>query len=324
MALFSSEALRGSAVRLITLQIALQVLVTVHAAEPTQKVEGFDGVVFHHNANGAATTRDFRGLSRGYMTAGWWAPGQISTNYVSWKTAVVPEAKPTTFSFIGATCVLPAEFTRGPSAKLTINGKEAITFTLGYNQDRTWKEGDYELKYISKRAEFPYMGSHRQLRELHGNSGIFELTVPASAVEAGKPAELKVEILPFEGWSNGWFMVKDRKDVLNPSIESVRGEIETLRQDMNVLNRQTHVLATRLYEEFSGAGRFEHHVLYRDGYRHLHPADLIRCKNGDLLLMSREGTEHISNDGDVIMLRSKDNGQTWGDKQVIAGIKNLD
>jgi sialidase-1 len=294
------------------------------AADPPQRVEGFDGVVFHHNANGATQTRDFRGPSRGYMTAGWWAPGQIDKNYVSWKTAVVPDKKPTTFAFIGATAVLPSSFTRGPSAKLTVNGQEAVTFTVGYNQDRTWKEGDYELKYISKRSEFPYFGSHRQLRELHGNSGVFELTVPAAAVEPGKAVVIQVEMLPFEGWDNGWFMVKERRDVLNPSIESVRGEIETLRQDVNVLNRQTHVLATRLYEEFSGAARFEHHVLYRNGFRHLHPADLIRRKNGELLLLSREGNEHISNDGDVIMLRSSDNGKTWGDKQTIANIKDLD
>jgi sialidase-1 len=47
-------------------------------------------------------------------------------------------------------------------------------------------------------------------------------------------------------------------------------------------------------------------------------------KNGELLLTSREGREHISNDGDVIMLRSKDGGKTWGDKQVIAPIKDVD
>ena len=46
----------------------------------TQWVEGFDKVEFHHNANRNAMSRDFRGMARGYMTAGWWAPGQIKKN----------------------------------------------------------------------------------------------------------------------------------------------------------------------------------------------------------------------------------------------------
>ena len=65
-------------------------------------------------------------------------------------------------------------------------------------------------------------------------------------------------------------------------------------------------------------------MIYQNGYKHVHPADLIQLQNGELLLMAREGTEHISNDGDVIMLRSKDQGKTWGDKQAIAAIKDLD
>lgn len=311
--------------QLLCLNVALLLALAAPAlAESPQLVEGFDKVEFHHNANGGAPTRDFRGPSRGYMTAGWWAPGQMKKNLVSWKTAVVPAKAPCTFSFIAATCVLPSEFSRGPTVKLTVNGKDALTFTLGVNRDFTWKNGNYELKYISKRVEYPYFGSHRQLRELNGNSGIYQLTVPADSVEAGQPALLQVEILPFEGWNNGWFMVKERRDTLKPSNESRDGEIETLRQDMAVINEQTQMLASRVYSDLVDDREFKHEVIYKDGFRHLHPADLIKLRDGDLLLMAREGTEHISNDGDVIMLRSKDGGLTWGDKQIVAGIKDLD
>ena len=293
-------------------------------AADEQWIEGFDTVEFHHNANGATPTRDFRGQARGYMTAGWWAPGQMKKNYVSWMTASVAAKKETTFVFVGATSVLRSEFSRGPSAKLFVNGREVLTFTIGVNQDRVWKEGDYELKYISKRVEFPYFGSHRELRELNGNSGIFQLKVPASIVDAGKPIELKVEILPFAAWNNGWFMVKEYRDVSKSSMATLEAEIETLRQDVATLNRQTHVLATRVYPELTGSKKFEHTVIHHDGFRHLHPADLVLLRNGELLLMAREGAEHISNDGDVILLRSNDRGRTWSGKQVIAGIKDLD
>jgi Neuraminidase (sialidase) len=119
-------------------------------------------------------------------------------------------------------------------------------------------------------------------------------------------------------------MVKERRDVLKQSMEILEGEIEALRRDMAVLNQQTHTLATQIYRDHIDAGRFQHQIIYTDGYRHLHPADLIRLRNGDILLFTREATEHIANDGDVIMVRSGDGGRTWGSKQVVAAIKDLD
>jgi photosystem II stability/assembly factor-like uncharacterized protein len=302
---------------------SLLTLTTIASGQGPQWVEGFDQVEFHHDAGRSPLTRDFRGLSQGYMTAAWWAPGQMGRNIVSWKTAAVPARRPTTFSFIGATAVLPSEFSRGPSAKLTVNGRYALKFTLGLNRDFTWKQDDYQLKYLSKRVEFPYFGSHRQF-ELHGNNGIYQLSVPAEAVEAGQPAVLQVEIEPFARWNNGWFMVKERRDTLKQSMESLQGELEALRQDMAIVNQQTHMLATQVYSDLVDQGRFEHKVIYSNSFRHIHPADLIQLRNGDLLLMAREGTEHISNDGDVIMLRSRDGGKTWGRKQVVAAIKDVD
>src|SRR5689334_22724927 len=78
-----------------------------------QKVEGFDSIVFHFNANQFGVSKDFRGVATGYMTAGWWNPGQMKEdNILAWKTATVPEKKTTTFSFIGASSIVPTEFTR--------------------------------------------------------------------------------------------------------------------------------------------------------------------------------------------------------------------
>jgi hypothetical protein len=163
------------------------------------------------------------------------------------------------------------------------------------------------------------------MRELHGNSGIYQLTVPASAVEAGKPALIKVEVLPLERWNNGWFMIKERRDVLKQSMATLEGEIESLRQDMALINQQTHTLATQIYRDLLGDERFEHEVIYSDGFRHLHPADLIALRSGELLLLTREGTEHLSNDGDVILVRSKDGGKTWNKKkEIVSAIKDLD
>ena len=287
-----------------------------------QTVEGFAKVEFHQNANRSTASLDFRGMAVGYMTAGWWAPGQLAKNLVSWQTAAVPAKKATTFAFVGASAPLPSEFTVGPQAKLTVDGKYALTFRIGLARDFTWKEGDYELKYSSKRVEYPYFNAHRQL-ELNGNSGVYRLTVPASSVEEGKPVTIQVELLPFAAWPHGWFMVKRRNDTLQSSPAIMNGELEALRHDAAVTNQQTHMLATQVYTPLLGREQFVHGIVYQNGFRHLHPADLIKLQNGDLLLMTREATEHYSNDGDVVMVRSMDGGKTWGERQVIAG-RSLD
>ena len=38
------------------------------------------------------------------------------------------------------------------------------------------------------------------------------------------------------------------------------------------------MLATQLYSDLSGGNRFEHTVIYQNGFRHVHPADLFNCE----------------------------------------------
>ena len=298
--------------------------VTLSHGQQKQMVEGFDKVIFHFNANKTSSSRDFRGMAPGYMTAGWWMAGQMEReNVLSWSTAPVPQKAETVFSFIGSSSVLPTEFSRGPFIKLFVNDQYALTFRIGFNRDFTWKEGPYELKYISKRVEYPFFGSSRQ-SELNGNSGVYQLTVPAQQVEAGKPVVLKVQLMPFESWNNGWFMVKARKNVLEESDATLREEVRSLQQDLALINAQNQALASRVYGELTGQDKFRHDVIYQNDYKHLHPADIIKLKNGELLLMAREASEHYANDGEVILLRSKDGGKTWSNKKTIGSVKNMD
>lgn len=293
-------------------------------SQEKQYVEGFDAVIFHYNANRTSATRDFRGISHGYMTAGWWAQEQMKNNVLSWKTAVVPEKKYTVFSFIGSSAVLPVEMVVGPEVRLNINGQYALTFNIGRTHDFSWKNGEYELRYLSKRTEFPYTGEQRQFG-LSGNSGIYELSVPEAVVEAGKPATIEVELLANERWNHGWFMVKNYRDVLQaPTVESLEKSLEVMQKDINLLNEQTHILATQVYSDMLGNDKYEHKIIYTEVYSHLHPADIIKLQNGDILLFTRKATEHFSNDGDIIMIRSKDNGKTWGDKRIVSSKKDLD
>ena len=46
-------------------------------------------------------------------------------------------------------------------------------------------------------------------------------------------------------------------------MESLEGEIEALRQDMAIVNQQTHMLATQVYSDLVDKDRFQHEVIYR-------------------------------------------------------------
>ena len=292
-------------------------------AQERQHVEGFASVVFSHGSGNIRQSRDFRGHTRGYPTAGWWADGQMENNIVVWKTAVCPQKKPATFVFVAASSGTPSEFSRGPKARLYVNDRPALTFDLGVTRDRVWTEGYYELAYESKRVEWPYWGSPR-LFETSGNSGLYRLSVPASDITAGEAVTLKVEMLPFPAWRNGWFMVKEYRDASVENEHTLAEQVGQLQSDVRRLSELTHVLASQLYSELVDTRDFDHFIIHTDGFRHFHPADLIPLKNGDLLITTRDGTEHISRDGDVITLRSRDGGKTWGERQVIAGIENFD
>lgn len=293
------------------------------AADGTQRVEGFASIVNSPSANSRpnAVPIDFRGPAPGFMTHPWWTTGP--TGMLTWKSAPVPSKENTVLVFIAASSVIPAEFSRGPKAQLSINGADAITFDIGQMRHRVWKEGDFELRYEARRSEWPYAAAHRQF-SLNGDSGVYSLQVPAKYITAGQPVTLSVKLAPFPSWPKAWFMVKDRKDSLIENESTLTEQVKQLQQDVTRLGELVQVLATNQYGSLLDTREMQHSTIYTNGWRHLHPADLIKLQNGELLITAREASEHISRDGDVFLLRSKDGGKSWGEKQIIGGTKDLD
>src|SRR5438094_8366929 len=120
--------------RLVTLVIMAGAL----QAQSPQRVEGFASIVHDPGATShpGTTPVDFRGPSAGHMTKPWWTTDENSR--LKWKTAVVPEKRATVFAFTAASSVIPAEFTRGPRARLYYNGELAVEFDIGQPRDRAW------------------------------------------------------------------------------------------------------------------------------------------------------------------------------------------
>jgi sialidase-1 len=291
-------------------------------AQTPQTVEGFASIVHDpaSNSRPGVVPADFRGLAPGHMTKPWWTTGEAGR--LEWKTAPALEKRATIYAFTAASSVVPAELTRGPRARLYYNGAVAVEFDIGQPRDRVWTQGEFQLRYESRRAEWPWSAAHRQFYP-NGDSGIYRLLVPASLVTP-EAATLAVELLPFPAWPNGWFMVKHRTDTLTENELTLSEQVRQLQRDVTRLGELTEVLATNQYNSLLDTHDRHHSVIYTNGWRHLHPADIIKLRNGELLVTAREATEHIARDGDVIMLRSKDQGKTWGEKQVISAVKDLD
>lgn len=288
-------------------------------AQTGQRVEGFASIVFAHNADGSSVVQsgvDFRGSSRGYTTAAWWAPGQLKDNRLEWKTAAAPVKARTTFVFAAASSPLPPELLRGPALQLSVNGQYALTFSIGMRRDYGWNGNGFSLRYRSIRTEWVTWDRHRQF-SLEGDSGIYELTVPEDRIRAGEPVTLKVELQPLARWDKAWFMVKARTDVLADGHEQLKEEVRQLRSDVNRLSELVDVLLSRKADP-----RFEHFTIHSEGYRHLHPADIVALRGGEFLVTTRVATEHLAADGDIVVMHSKD-ARNWSVRSRF-GVPNLD
>ena len=292
-----------------------------------QQVEGFAQLVSEPNHPAylpGGLGPDFRGQSAAATTHQWWRPMQSNEPDLVWLTAPVPLAVDTTFSFIGESSNHPENVFPMNQATLFANDERAITFDLGVRQRSLWMSGDWALEFIPKQVATTVDGYHRQFG-MCGCCGIYRLAVPARALQAGQPLRLKVIIEPLRSNVITWFAVRRRSDALEVSTHSNAEQIQRLQDELIHLKRVVGNLARRSY-----AGLFperlatEDVIVYTNGLAHVHVPDVIRLHNGDLLVAFREATEHLSNDGRIVMVRSSDGGKTWGERQVLVETPDTD
>jgi sialidase-1 len=65
-------------------------------------------------------------------------------------------------------------------------------------------------------------------------------------------------------------------------------------------------------------------IIYSQDRYHVHVPNVVQLKSGDILVAFREGMEHISDDGRLVLVRSRDRGKTWGERQVLIDRPRLD
>lgn len=153
-----------------------------------QLVEGFDEIVTPLNYD--PSYPDYRGSHEAWMEI---SRGPEGGQELVWKTAAPPQEKKTIFVFTGANGEAEGDI------ELSVNGNRALAFSSGVHENRTWREGEYTLDFMHK-------------AHVAGYSGIYFLTVPAEAVNAGAPCEIKVRHTG--GENNAWFRIKGYRDTI--------------------------------------------------------------------------------------------------------------
>lgn len=285
-----------------------------------QQVEGFAAVVSNPNRDyaviGKGATPDFRGPCRMAMTRDWARPSQADEPPLEWQTAAVPRAVDTTFSFTGESGNLPENAYPPNQATLYVNDEPAITFDLGQRQPRLWVQGDWALDFTPKQVHASFDHYHRHI--CMGCSGVYRLAAPARALVAGQPLRLKIVLDGRRSDASAWFGVRHRTDTLEQSDSVNAQQIQQLQTQIIDLKRAIGTLARRQYADlFVERLRTEDVIVYGGGASHVHDSDVIRLHNGDLLACFREGLEHMADNAVFAMVRSRDGGKTWGERQVL-------
>ena len=283
-----------------------------------QIVEGFNSII---SFAGKVQLADYRGATLAWSTELWWLVGP--QDGLAWNTAACEKAEDSVFSFVGISANLPYGTLYGNRAELTVNGEHALNFELGIRRRAEWSEGDFALEFQPKSIDTPFEGYHRHW-EMKGNSGIYRLAVPARIVEPGNGARIDVKLLPRDTDCITWFMIADRKDTLKGDLEVMAEEMTQLKADYARLKNVTNSLARMVYRDhFADSVDVEHAIIWTHRRNCVMKADIARLQDGDLLLAFREGPEHSAGfsptvNGRVCTLRSQDNGQSWGEFQVVA------
>lgn len=286
-----------------------------------QQVEGFASLVSESNRytfGGMTLGPDFRGPSPSAMTRHWYRPAQPGEPDLAWLTAPAPQTADTTVAFVGESANLPENVFPPNQATLYVDDERAVTFDLGQRLRRLWQEADWALEFTPKQIAASVDGVHRQFQQ-RGCCGVYRLAVPARAVRPGQPLRLTVIVEPPRSPVITWFAVRQRSDVLEVSAQTNAEQIQRLQDELIRLKRVVGALARRSYPELLPERIPTQDVLlYSNDLSHVHVPDVVRLQNGDLLAAFREATEHLSNDGRIVMVRSTDGGQTWGQRQVLA------
>ena len=307
-------------------------------SQTIQRIDGFQKAI----TGTERATLDYRGKVRGwevvYKSIEETASGsahekESKISSIEWETAICSEKLDTEVSFVASSYYLSTTLANPPKAKLSVNGKDVLTFELGVayrgRNDFTfkWEQGDFALELMPRRVLVPFEGYHRNWNP-QGTSAIYKLLIPSRYIKIGKEILLTIQLLPSGTDTLVWFRIHERQNVLIEDHESLTDQVIMLQQDNIRLKQMVNTLARKFYaDHFPDELDRKHVTIFTNGLKALIPADLVRLKNGELILSYRQGTEHsgqIEKTGQIFFIRSVDDGETWSHPTLAASAPGID
>lgn len=282
----------------------------------------------HFNPCGTSLA-DFRGPipnPSGGVGQSWLpAPASLDRRYVEWETTQALIHEDTVFTWIAGSQVCPtrAAFPYA-TAVLTVDGKSRVRFPLGWpNGFRSAGDG-LELVFEPRRFQSLVESPHRHW-DAHGVSGFYRLHVPKALIRAGHSLKLRVDVEDAPHGAMSFFYLSPRRDALALSLATLRDEVARLETDVMQLRLSHEMLYMQLYPDlFPERLKGQRVVVHQDFHRHYHPASITALRSGEVIITAREGTDHLSQDGRIVLFRSRDAGRTWGKRELLYDLGKSD
>lgn len=272
---------------------------------------------------------DFRGAvpaSGGGFGAGWLsAPAYLDRRHVEWRTTPAEAVRDTVFTWIGGSQVRPYR----PSfpyatATLHVDGVARLRFPLGWINPYSVVVDGFVFMFEPRRFQSLVEAPHRNW-DAHGVSGFYRLQVPAKFLTPGKPVTLRVSIDDAPKNCESFFYLSPRRDALRVNLTTLRNEVARLQTDLVQLRASHEMLYAHLYPElFPNRIRGQRVIVHQDPLLHYHPATITVLRDGEVIITAREGFDHLSPDGRIVLFRSRDGGVTWGGKELLYDMGNSD
>lgn len=244
---------------------------------------------------------------------------------IEWETSPAESAEETAFTFIAGSQVRPVRpaFPYA-TATLWIDGVERLRFPLGWTAPYSVAVDGLFLAFEPRRFQSLVEGPHRNWSP-HGVSGFYRLGVPAKYLRAGKPLTLRVAIdKPPEG-TESVFYLSPRTDALRVNLTTLRDEVAQLQADVSQLRASHEMLYAKVFPElFPQQLKGERVVVHSHDDLHYHPPSLTVLRSGEVIITVREGSDHLSNDGRIVLFRSRDGGRTWGPRELLYDLGKSD
>jgi len=239
----------------------------------------------------------------------------VGSARAEWETApagAAPDADHT-FFWVGGTQIQPTQTSAYPyrQAVLWVNGEPRLRFPVGVTGFSVAEDG-FQLAFEARRFQsLAESGIHRDIQP-GGISGIYRLTVPASKLRAGQPLRLAVELDEPPPDLTVLYYTSPRAMPAEDPVAALEHQVEQLQQDLIVMRESFEQLSAQVYPEmWPRLVPSRKVIVYQHPLHHYHPANISQLRNGELLIAIREATDHLANDGRLVLFRSRDGGESW-------------